>query len=295
MSNMIKAIKRIQQDNFKKVVLTVIEKIQGKSLDEEEIMKIINESMTELLSSQKPQRMKSGYNVFVSEKSAELKAGSKDKIAFKDISKKISEMWKAMSDEEKEVYQEKAKNMPVEQKKICAGTKGDGTACVNKAKTNSEFCGQHMPKEEKGDEDNSNKCKAKTKKGNDCTRHAQEGSDLCKMHLANSSKQETSSSNSEKKPCEGLTKKKEICKRSAVIGKYCKKHAEQYGITSEAKEAIPDDSFPRTIKIADDTANLITFQDKKYYLGENDNICYSATTHAEVGYWDADKEIIIYD
>lgn len=293
MSNITKSIKRIQQDIFKKVVYMVIEKVQDQTMTEEQIMEIIEECMQKLMENEKTQRGRSGYNVFVSEKSAEMKEQQGDKVSFKDLSKTIGQMWKEMSEEEKDVYREKAKSMPVEQKKICSGTKGNGDPCTNKTKEGSEFCGQHLPKETKETEENM--CQAKTKKGSACTRKAQEGQDLCKMHLIKSSTTDASSTSSEKKKCQGLTKTKDPCKRNALVGDYCKKHAEIYGFEA-SEEAVPEKhNYPKTVQIGNDKANLFTYKNKQYYLGEDDNVCYNAATHAEVGFWDAEEEVIIYN
>ncbi len=296
MSTMIKSIKRIQQENSKKVIYSLIEKIQSETFTEEQIEAMVEESMLEMRQANKSQRGKSGYNIFVKEKSAEMKENSTEKIQFKEISKKIGEMWKNMSEDEKDMYRQKAKDMPAETKKICSGTKGDGTACSNKVKTDSKFCGQHLPKQEK-DTSDENKCKAKTAKGNPCTRNACDGQDLCKMHIAKSTKPKDSA---EKQTCQGLSKSKEPCKRKAALGDYCKKHAEVYGFKSlengEAEvETTTTTSYPKIVKIGTDSANLITYKGKQYYLGEDDNVCYNAATHAEVGFWDADEETIIYN
>lgn len=286
MSNITKSIKRIQQENFKKVVFMVIEKIQDQNLNEDEINNIIDECMLQLNEVDKTQRGKSGYNVFVSEKSAELKSNSNKKIVFKNLSKKIGDMWKKMTEEEKDIYREKAKNIPIEKKKICIGTKGNGDPCTNKTKENSNYCGQHIVKDSNDESDN--KCQAKTRKNVPCTRKAIDNQDLCKIHIEKSSK--LSPISSEKK-CQGLTKNKDPCKRNAIVGDYCKKHSEIYGF----QEEIQSNDYPKSINIGDERANLINYKNKQYYLGEEDNVCYNPITHAEIGFWDADKEIIVYN
>lgn len=287
MTNITKSIKRVQQDNFKKMVYMIIEKLQDQEKTADEIEKIIDDCFEQLQESKNSQRGRSGYNVFVSEKAAEMKASSTEKFDFKVVSKTIGDMWKMMTEKEKDIYREKAKNMPIDKKEICNGVKGNGDPCTNKTKPNSDVCGQHMPKEH----EDVPMCIANTKKGTQCKRKVVEGQDLCKTHIKLSTAP-ISEAPIEKVKCQGLTNDKKSCKRNAINGKYCKAHAEKYGFQETGEKTL---SYPKTVTIEDDTAQLFTYNNKQYYMGENDSACYNVATHAVIGFWDAETEAIQYD
>ena len=255
MSTITKSVQRLHKDLSKKIAYAIIEKIQDQSLTEEQIMEIVENV---LQTQEKTKKGRSGYNLFNSEKSKELKDTVLKGLGIKDRSQKISTMWKALSQEEKDIYNTRAKEVIVEQKKMCTATKANGDACTHRTKNDEDFCGQHMKK---------------TKK---------------EKKLSDS---ETSSQASdEPKKCIGITKTGAPCKSKVVVQDYCKRHAKVYNISEEES-----DTLPTEIQIGSDTATLLNYNDKQYYRGNEDDIVYHAHTRKQIGFWDADDEAIAFD
>lgn len=127
-------------------------------------------------------RAKTGYNVFVTEKFAEIKAASKEPIVFVSEAKKIGMMWGKLTVEEKLVYANRAK--------ICSGVKADGTPCTHKAKKNLQFCGYHVPNKTEKKSEKKTKCVGVTASGVQCSRNARSGKTMCQMHIKKSAKTE---------------------------------------------------------------------------------------------------------
>ncbi len=310
MANINKFIRRINQETFKKIVFLFIEKIKDKSFTEEELLSILDSCIIE--DQGKPnlnKRGKSGYNVFVSEQSAKFKQ-TDTTVPFKQQSKKIGELWKNMTNEEKEVYNIKAKNNSIlVDTPLCKGIKQDGSICNKKIRKNNDtlqakasvgehsalYCKQHLPKEEKVR--GNNMCSGITNNNTKCSRKALEGEDLCKMHLKKSS---LPSQNKHKaleivkptpdKICIGLKADNNVCAKKASNGDYCNTHFLKYNITETLSSSYPDE-----IEIEEGIIGILQRTNKEIFYKDQDDICYTPNTHSKFGFFDNENNEIIYD